>query len=83
MKNTPGDAPWYLVESDILQGEKIVLVIAREHLDAAREHNQGRVLYSGREIETIYPFKEDIEFILAVHRIKKAFGGWIRPEAKG
>jgi len=83
----PGNKPdigqkgikWVLLESLLLNGEQILLVMEKQFLREAREAYPDKTLYFPPEVEELYPHRHDTELLRAVHLIKSKFKGWIVP----
>lgn len=68
-----------VIESDLLDGERILLVSEKKYYKEAREKYPDMTMYFPPEIERLYEEKNDHNAILAAHAIKKNFAGWIHP----
>jgi len=89
---TPQDGPaqqedggrrWFVIESALLGGEWIVLVLHKKDRKAAREAHPDKVLYFPPEIEDLEQSSAgDPEFIRQAHMLKKEFNGWIVPRGQ-
>ena len=71
---------YYLIESQLLDGEIIILCKIKSALQYLRKEFPDTVIYSPLEIEELYRFKDDEDAIKAAHMVKKRFGGWIVPK---
>ena len=70
---------WVLLESLLLNGEQILLVMEKQYLREARKAYPDVTLYFPPEVEELYPYMHDTELIRAVHLIKSRFKGWVVP----
>lgn len=77
-----GGVKWLVIESALLDGEHVVIVLEKRWLKEARQANPGRVLYFPPEIRELRRFQDDPDAIKAIHRIKRHFGAWIVPSLK-
>ena len=73
------DKDYYLFESQLLDGEVIILCKVKSALKYLRDNYPGIVIYSPLEIEELYKLKDDEDAIKKIHLVKKKFGGWIVP----
>ena len=76
---TPADRKWLLLDSKLLDGERILLVFEKRWLAEARHVYPGTVIYFPPEVEELKRVKDAPETIKFLHRIKKEFGAWIVP----
>ena len=72
-------AKWLVIESALLDGEHVVIVLEKRWLKEARQENPGRVLYFPPEIQELKRFQDDLDAIKAIHRVKKHLGAWLVP----
>ena len=72
-------AKWIVIESALLDGEHIAIVLEKRWLREARRDLPGKVLYFPPEIVELKRFKDDPDAIRAIHKVKKEFGAWIVP----
>lgn len=70
---------WLVIQSELLAGETILYVPDPQHLKAAREAHPKLVAYGSSEVEELYAHRDAPDLLLAIHRIKKHFGGQVRP----
>ena len=85
-KNGPGkiqEVEYLLIESKVLDGEKILLAFEKKCLKKLREKFPGIVIYFPPEIDELYKHKGDIDSIRKIHLAKKEFNGWIVPVKHG
>jgi len=73
------DRKWLLLDSKLLDGERILLVFEKRWLAEARQAHPGTVIYFPPEVEEMKQVKEHPDTIKLLHRIKKEFGAWIVP----
>ena len=67
---------WAVIEPDIFLGEDVLFVIDPACLNEARAAHPGLVTYLTSEIDLLWPFRDNKEFIKGIHRVKKHLGGW-------
>lgn len=82
MQKSGEDVMWYVIESRLLDGEKILLVTEKKYLKEARKEHPDKVIYFPPEIRELYKFKDQKEYIKQIHLAKKEFKGWIVPSDK-
>jgi len=70
---------WLLLDSKLLDGERILLVFEKRWLAEARQTHPGTVIYFPPEVEELKRVKDAPDTIKFLHRIKKEFGAWIVP----
>ena len=70
---------WLLLDSKLLEGERILLVFEKRWLAEARQAYPGTVIYFPPEVEELKRVKDAPDTIKFLHRIKKEFGAWIIP----
>jgi hypothetical protein len=75
----PQNLEYVLIESRLLDGEKILLAFEKKSLKKLREQFPNIVIYFPPEIKELYKHKDDKEFIKKIHLVKKEFKGWIVP----
>jgi len=75
----PDGRKWLLLDSKLLDGERILLVFEKQHLTEARQAYPGTVIYFPPEVEELKRVKDAPDTIKFLHRIKKEFGAWIVP----
>jgi len=75
----PDGRKWLLLDSKLLEGERILLVFEKRWLEEARQAHPGTVIYFPPEVEELKRVKGAPDTIKFLHRIKKAFGAWIVP----
>ena len=75
----PADRKWLLLDSKLLEGERILLVFEKRWLTEARQAYPGKVIYFPPEVEELKRIKDHPETIKFLHQIKKEFGAWIVP----
>jgi len=73
------EVEYLLIESKVLDGEKIVLAFEKKCLRKLREKFPGIVIYFPPEIEELWKHKGDIDSIKKIYLVKKEFNGWILP----
>lgn len=78
---TDEDPGYYLIESKVLDGEIVVFALEKKLLKKLRAEFPGLVIYFPPEIDEIYKYRDNKEFIKKVHLVKKKFRGWIVPSA--
>jgi len=76
------DKDYYLFESQLLDGEVIILCKVKSALQYLRKEYPGTVIYFPPEIAELYKLREDEDAIKKIHLVKKRFGGWIVPTNK-
>ena len=69
----------YIIESGLLNNERFILCLDRNALKNLRAMYPDIAIYFQPELEEMIKFKDDIEHIRAVHKLKKKFRGWIVP----
>jgi len=70
---------WLLLDSKLLDGERILLIFEKRWLAEARRAYPGTVIYFPLEVEELKRVKDAPDTLKFLHRIKKAFGAWIVP----
>lgn len=75
----PKHLKWVLLESLLLEGEKILLVFEKCDLKEARAVYPDVTIYFPPEVEALFPFKGDEDLLRTVNTIKKRFKGWVVP----
>ena len=75
-RSNPGDQ-WAVIEPDI-PGDDILFVIDPACLREARAAHPGLVTYLPAEIDLLWPFRDNKDFIKRIHLVKKHLGGWLR-----
>ena len=75
----PKGVKWIVFNSRVLD-DQFVLVYDKKDLKEARAEHPDKVIYFPPEIEELLN-KADVDYIKAVHLVKKTFGGWIIPKA--
>jgi len=85
----PENVMWYVIESRLLEGEKILLVTKKKYLKQARKEHPDKVIYFTPEIEELCRLKNDMENeshfrdgLKKIHTAKKELKGWIVPTQK-
>lgn len=68
-----------IIESKLLDGEKIILAFEKSSLKKLREKFPDLVIYFPPEIKELYKHKDDTDLIKKLHLVKKKFKGWIVP----
>jgi hypothetical protein len=71
---------WVVIESRLLDGEEVVLVMEKKYLKEAQAAHPDKVLYFPPEVRELYPNRDNREFIRTAHSAKKEFGGWVVPK---
>ena len=74
-----GATDHHIIESQLLNGERFVLALDKSALKKLRSLYPGLAIYFLIELEELLKFKDDVDHIKAVHKLKKAFRGWIVP----
>lgn len=69
-----------VLESRLLNGERILLAFEKKFLQKLKRDFPGVVIYFPPEIDELYKHKNDKEFVKLVHFAKKEFEGWIVPK---
>lgn len=69
---------WAVIESAVFPGEDILVVLDETRLDAARAAHPGLVTYLASEIDALWPFRDNLDFLRRIHAVKKRLGGWLR-----
>lgn len=77
-EDAPDEEKFIRIESDVL-GDTFVYVKDKQWYLEAKEKFPGEVLYFDPELDELQPFREDHEFLRAVHNLKKAFKGFVIP----
>jgi len=81
----PDDQKWVVIESRLLDGEQILLVLEKKHLKDARVAHPDKVIYFPPEIDEL---RHEIDapnfrqFLKAMHMVKKTFCGWVCPSTR-
>lgn len=75
----PGPLKWVLLESLLLDGDKILLVFDKSDLKEARAVYPDVTIYFPPEVEALFPFRDDEDLLRTVNTIKKRFKGWVVP----
>ncbi len=76
----PGLQPrWEILESDLLNGERILLLFDKQFLALARKEHPDLVVYFPPEIAVLNVLKDSPEDILKFHLVKRMFKAWILP----
>ncbi len=70
---------WLLLDSKLLDGERVLLVFEKRWLTEARQTHPGTAIYFPPEVEELKRIKNAPDTIRLLHRIKKEFGAWIVP----
>ena len=78
--SVPQNLRWVVIESKVLDGERIVLIFNRKDLSPARRAYPENVLYFPPEIEEMHMTRGDVWTIRTLHRVKKVFKGWVVPK---
>jgi hypothetical protein len=84
-KSSGNDVMWYVIESRVLDGEKILLVTEKKYLKEARKEHPDKVIYFPPEIRELAKHEGSVWFkdmVKKVHMAKKEFKGWIVPSDK-
>lgn len=69
-------AVWIVIESDALNGERIVVTKSNE-TSAARAANPGLTVYGREEVDVLINVRPSPEQVAAIHNVKKVFVGKI------
>ena len=69
---------WAIFEPDIFPGEDVLFVIDPTCLREARAAHPGLVTYLPAEIDLLWPFRDNKDFLKRIHLVKKHLGGWLR-----
>ncbi len=80
--SVPQNLKWLLLDSKLLEGERILLVFEKRWLTEARQAYPGTAIYFPPEVEELKRLKDAPETIKFLHRIKKEFGAWIVPSSR-
>ena len=75
---TSGPYQWAVIEPDIFPGEDVLFVIDPACLREARAAHPGLVTYLESEIDLLWPFRDNRDFLKRIHLVKKHLGGWVR-----
>ena len=80
----PGAGPvrWLVLESRLLDGERVVLVLDKRDLPAARQAHPDLVCYCLPELEELdrhHGGPDDAALVRTIHQLKRQFRGWIVP----
>lgn len=78
----PQGQKWLLLDSKLLDGERVLLVFEKQHLTEARQAHPGVVIYFPPEVEALKRVKDAPDTIRFLHQIKKEFGAWIVPSSR-
>ena len=78
----PVERKWLLLDSQLLEGERILLVFEKRWLAEARQAYPATVIYFPPEVEELKRVKDAPDTIKFLHRIKKEFGAWIVPSQR-
>lgn len=78
----PSDRKWLLLNSKLLDGERILLLFEKRWLTEARQAYPGTVIYFPPEVEELKRVKDAPDTIKFLHQIKKEFGAWIVPSSR-
>ena len=71
---------YWLIESRLLNGEVIVYAKYTKYLKKLRALLPELVIYFPPEADELYKHKDDKEHIIALHKLKKKFRGWLVPQ---
>ena len=77
--SVPQGLKWLLLDSKLLDGEHVLIVLEKRWLTEARQAYPGKVIYFPPEVEELKRIKDHPETIKFLHQIKKEFGAWIVP----
>ena len=69
---------WAIIEPDPFIGEDVLFIIDPTCLREARAAHPGLVTYLTSEIDLLWPFRDNKDFIKRIHQLKKHLGGWLR-----
>lgn len=69
---------WAVIEPDIFPGEDVLCVLDPACLQEARAAHPGLVTYLISEIDLLWPFRDNKDFLKRIHLVKKHLGGWLR-----
>lgn len=69
---------WIVVQTEVFDGEDVLVVRHRRDLDDARAAHPDLVVYLMSEIELMYGIRDDTDHIKTIHMVKKKVGGWVR-----
>jgi len=72
----------YVIESGLLDNERFVLALDKNAIRKLRAMYSDMAIYFRPELEELIKYKDDIDYIKAVHKLKKSFNGWIVPSTK-
>lgn len=73
-----GPYQWAVIEPDMLPGEDVLCVLDPACLQEARAAHPGLVTYLISEIDLLWPFRDNKDFLKRIHLVKKHLGGWVR-----
>jgi len=74
-----------VIESRLLDGEQILLVLEKKHLKDARAAHPDKVIYFPPEIDELRHEMDAPnfqQFLKAMHLVKKTFCGWVCPSTR-
>lgn len=74
------EVKFVVIESRLLEGERIVLVLRPTAIKSVKEKYPDLVMYYTTEIKELHQYKDDRALIKQAHKIKKMFGGYITAE---
>lgn len=69
---------WAIIEPALFIGEDVLFIIDPTCLREARAAHPGLVTYLTSEIDLLWPFRDNKDFIKRIHLVKKHLGGWLR-----
>ena len=76
------DQKWVVIESRLLSGEQILLVLEKKHLKEARVAHPDKVIYFPPEVDELrreMDAPDFSQFLKSMHLVKKTFSGWVCP----
>jgi hypothetical protein len=81
-RSEPDDVMWYVIESKVLNNERVLLVTKKNYLKQARKEHPDKAIYFPPEIKELARHEGCEKFedlIRKVHMVKKEFRAWIVP----
>lgn len=73
---------WFVIESSVLGGERVLVVSDRRHLEEARAANPDLVIYYPHEVRELLTRGVAPMLCRRIHMIKKVLDGEIVPTGK-
>jgi hypothetical protein len=81
---TPHGIKWVVMQSRVLEGDHILLVLNKKHLKQARKEHPDKVIYFPPEIKELLlhqNIKDYATYLKKIHMVKKELGAWIVPSS--